>query len=196
MYTQNDEEDFILAHFEGKPPGRFYDIGAWNGVKFSNVLALIERDWHGVMVEPEFESFRALIGNMAPYINQVQLVNAAVAINSSVVPFWSSNGDAVSTLDTAHRDLWSEAIGGMRKYFIKTMALTELFNAFGPAEFISLDVEGTNLELFKALPFHWNELSLIVAEHEGNIDEMCQIAAPFGFAKIHTTSENLILARK
>jgi FkbM family methyltransferase len=195
MYTQNDEEEHILKHLAGIPAGRFYDIGAWNGVQFSNTLALLERGWSGVSVEPEFESFRALITNLAPHLDRLSLVNAAVATTSTLAPFWSSHGDAVSTLDPAHRDKWSDAIGGMRKYFIKTLPISELFSTFGPAEFISLDVEGTNWELFQQLPFYWTDLKLIVVEHDSRIEEMCELAARFDFKPVHTTSENLILAR-
>lgn len=195
MYSQNDEEKFILEHFAGQPVGRFYDIGAWNGVKFSNTLALLEQGWSGVSVEPEYESFRALVANLEPHAARLDLVNAAVALQPGLVPFWSSNGDAVSTLDADHRDKWADAIGGMRKYFIQTLTLETLFDTFGQAEFISLDVEGTNLGLFRELPFHWPRLKMIVVEHDSHTDLMTVLAARHGFRNIHVTSENLILLR-
>ena len=49
MYSQNDEERVILEYFAGKTDGRFVDVGAWSGATFSNVWALMELGWSGVM---------------------------------------------------------------------------------------------------------------------------------------------------
>ena len=61
MYTQRDEEPFILKHFElMKSPGRFLDIGAFNGETFSTTRQLALNGWSGVCVEPSQIPFRDL----------------------------------------------------------------------------------------------------------------------------------------
>ena len=66
MYSQRDEEKYILEAFDGKTDGRFLDIGAWHPTVFSNTRALIEMGWSGVMIEPSPGPFlnivRACIG--------------------------------------------------------------------------------------------------------------------------------------
>ena len=51
-YSQAAEQPHILKAFEGRPPGRLLDIGAWNPFTFSHSRALIEMGWFGVLVEP------------------------------------------------------------------------------------------------------------------------------------------------
>lgn len=51
MYSQNDEEAIIMRYFANRT-GRLLDIGAADGMTNSNSLALIERGWRAVLVEP------------------------------------------------------------------------------------------------------------------------------------------------
>ena len=52
-YSQHGEQAIILDYFEkqGIQQGRFLDIGANDGITFSNSYALVIRDWKGVAVE-------------------------------------------------------------------------------------------------------------------------------------------------
>ncbi len=60
MYSQNDEERVILE-LVGDGKGRFLDIGAFDGVMFSNTRALVERGWCGICVEPNPFTFLKLL---------------------------------------------------------------------------------------------------------------------------------------
>src|SRR5262249_30227089 len=51
MYSQNDEESIITGYFGGRA-GNLLDIGAYDGVSFSNSRRLIELGWSGALVEP------------------------------------------------------------------------------------------------------------------------------------------------
>lgn len=195
MYSQSDEEKHILDYF-GDTVGRFYDIGAYDGKTFSNTLALLERGWSGVMVEPSPAAMIGLLANTAPHADRVSLVNAAVTVERGLSVFHDFNGDAVSTLNDGHKQLWEgKANMTSRQFVVQTLPLAELLAAFGPAEFINLDVEGTNWELFTRLPFTWPELKLICVEYDRRAAEMTCQAAEFGFRAIHRTNENVLLAR-
>lgn len=195
MYSQNDEEKYILDYF-GNTIGRFYDIGAWSGVRLSNTYELLRRGWSGTSVEPEYQAFAALMTNLKEYAAKVNFVNAAIAMEPRLMEFWSSRGDAVSTFDAAHRDKWNAAVGGMDLYWIRPITPAELFTTFGEAEFISLDVEGTNWSIFQQIPFaEWSALRMVCVEHDGHADEMLAYAAPYGFREITRNAENLIIAR-
>ena len=41
MYSQNQEEKYILKHFKDKQ-GTFLDLGAYDGKELSNTRALVE----------------------------------------------------------------------------------------------------------------------------------------------------------
>ena len=196
-YSQNDEQDHLLKFFEGKPIGRFLEIGAYNGIDFSNTLALAELGWAGVCVEPSPGPFLGLLklhGQRAG----IQIVQAAVAEKDEWLTFHDSGGDAISTLSIAHRVKWETGIQSTFTPFqLRAVTVAQLLERFGTNfDFISLDVEGTNLPLFKLLPFAAPTLKVICVEHDYHYDEMQGIAGTHGFKTLTINGENLILARE
>lgn len=195
MYSQNDEEKYILEYFADAPVGRFYDIGAWTGLKFSNTRALLERGWSGVLVEPSPSAFVGLMANCREFGDRATLVNAAITPDARVMKFYDAAGDAVGTLSEKHHDVWQPHMSPMQEIYLWTLPAGALFGRFGPAEFINLDVEGTNRDLFETLPLASQQLKLICVEYERFGEFMEQTAKEHGFRLLHKTAENLILAR-
>ena len=106
-YSQNDEESVICRLLEQTPINErnFLDIGAHDGVTFSNTRALSDRGWGGVLVEP---SSRPFVGLMEHYNRRPGiLVNVAVVPNnfagSRLVRWHDSRGDMISTMVESHR---------------------------------------------------------------------------------------------
>ena len=195
MYSQHDEENIIVEKM-GNVTGKFIDIGAYDGKAFSNTLRLLELGWSGVMVEPSPGAFLGLIQNTAPHWERVELINAAITVDGGLREWWDFGGDAIGTLDVAHRDKWQAKISGLAtKFLINTLGAAAFFKQYGPASFINLDVEGCNWELFQRLPFTWPQLVLICVEFDDKEGEMVSLAVGHGFRRIHATPENLILAR-
>lgn len=194
MYSQHEEEKAILDYF-GDKVGRFYDIGAWTGLKFSNTRALLERGWSGVMVEPSPTAFVGLMQNTAEFGDRVRLVNAAITKALGLMVFYDAGGDAVGTLDVAHRDKWQPHLAPMRSMYTNTLPADMLFATFGQAEFINLDVEGINLELFKLLPLAWPDLRCVCVEYDAAEAEIVALAAASGYKPAYKSAENLVLVK-
>src|SRR6188768_2156012 len=109
MYSQSNEEQFRLDHFNGKTDGCFMDVGAYQGTTFSNTRALAELGWSGVCIEPSPPAFWGLMQNYKGN-TVVKLVNAAISYKETgLIEFADSGGDAVSTTSAAHEKLWSAA---------------------------------------------------------------------------------------
>jgi FkbM family methyltransferase len=199
-HSQNNEEEVILNFFGDTPSTAdsrmtFLEIGAFDPIELSNTRALVERGWGGVYVEPAPE-------NAARFLKEyrdnpaIELVNSAIGLKSEVLQFFDSGGDALSTSSISHVNKWSSAVK-FRPYWTKSMTVWELFNLVGYAfNFINLDVEGLNIDLFRAIPFaDLNNLKLICVEHDGHIDEMLSIVRAYGFSSIAQNGENLIVGR-
>lgn len=198
-YSQNNEEEVIVSLCEksGITQGRFLDIGAFDGKAFSNTLRLAELGWAGVCVEPSPTVFPGLLKLHGDNPNII-LINAAIGFTAYLTEFYDSGGDAISTTSVSHRDKWQKGYNvAYKKFFVYTLPLNELFSRFGFSfEFINIDVESTNLELFEALPFSFlTSTKIICVEHDNNIDRLCQVGAVYGFQPVHTNGENLILSR-
>jgi len=199
-YSQNNEEEIIVSEFArlNIQSGRFLDIGAWDGKGFSNTFRLAELGWRGVCVEASPTVFPCLIKNHAgnPLIT---LVNAAVApAQATLVEWFDSGGDAISTTNPAHRDKWEKGWKvKFTPFWVYTMPMIELFDKFGfDFDFINIDVESTNLEMFRALPWAaLKQTKVICVEHDGHQHAMAQLAAQHGFRALGMNGENLILTR-
>jgi FkbM family methyltransferase len=198
MYSQNNEEQIITKALEGIT-GSFLDIGAFDGKALSNTYRLVELGWSGVCVEPSPCVFVRL-AELHKDNPKISLVNAAITPGTAgtLCPWYDSNGDGVSSVSAAHKDKW-EAGSTIRfnKHWVYTMPLGVLFESFGTQhEFINIDVESINIDLFRALP--WTQLTatrVICVEHDGHVNEMRQIAEQYGFRPIGQNAENVIMSR-
>lgn len=191
-YSQNNEQHYITEFFKDNKDGRFIDIGAYDFRTFSNTLALIEKGWSGVGIEPSPFAFIAAMKTCEQY-PQIKLVNAAISTTPGLVEFAESKGDAIGTTSKSHESVWATQVKYQHIY-VNTITIREILRVFGEQfDFISLDVEGTNLEILKTLPLQIMNPSLICIEHEGKIDEIknyCQ-----GYEELHRNGENIILKK-
>jgi FkbM family methyltransferase len=196
MYSQNDEERVILEVFDGRPPARLLDIGAYDGKTFSNTLALIERGWGGVLVEPAPRPFLSLVERHGKN-PEIVLVNCALFQRAGFSLFHDSRGDAVSTISDNHAVAWSTQVPHWDEYLVWTVEPQKLLKRVGhDFAFVSIDVEGCNVEVFQAMPWGLLEkLQLVCVEHEGEHEMMGTMLAPFGFRPLALNAENAIFRR-
>jgi FkbM family methyltransferase len=199
MYSQNDEERHIVEHLSGIAPadGRFLDIGAYDGKTLSNTYRLVELGWGGLCIEPSPYCFTQML-NIHRGNERVQLLNTAVipGAHAAILPFHDSQGDAVSTLVDSHVARWSSSVK-YRSFFTQAMPLRAVFAQFGVNyDFINLDVESLNIDLFRELPFdQLTRLKLICVEHDGHYPEMLTELAKHGFRLLAQNGENIIAGR-
>lgn len=195
-YSQNDEEGVILEWFKDrKAPGRFLDIGAYTGKELSNTRALMERGWSGVCVEPNPNSFAALVKNCAVFPS-VKPVQVAVAVKSGITPFFASP-DAVSTFNKAHRDKWAASGVPFETIPVGCVTMPELLGDHPPPyDFLNLDVEATNWAVFNTVPLSSLGASLLCIEFDDQRKAIEAKCRQHGYVLVHGTSENLIFGKR
>lgn len=200
MYSQNNEEEIILNTVGSLPTGSFLDIGAYDGKTFSNTLALAERGWSGVCVEPCPYNFVRLL-ELHKDRPTVHLINSAVVGPDSphgLLRFWDSHGDGVGTLLVTHKEKWERGSSvKFQPYWLLPLPLDRLFTSFGyDFHFVNLDVEGHSADLFLSLPLPMlGSVRCFCVEHDSRIDEIAKAGAAFGFSVVLTNAENVILRR-
>ena len=194
MYSQRNEEAVILDYFKDAPTGRFLDIGAYDGRTFSNVLALAERGWSGVLVEPSPHTFPALLSNY-PDESRFTHVNALVGSGpNEIVPFHLSQ-DAVSSIDPVHRDKW-ESVVKFRTVLMPQVSVKALLSAVGiEFDFVSVDTESTSAVIAEKMLICGCRPQLICIEHDAQWEVMKSIANEHGYTEISRTEENILLRR-
>jgi len=203
-YSQNDEQKFIEEYFKNTKTGLFIEIGAFHPIVFSNTRCLVEKGWNGIYVEPSpkcAESFKKEYADN----NNIMLVEKAITADGSEgkMVFYESNGDAVSSLSKEHAEKWSGHSGFkngivFNEINVETISMNDfLINyKWNNCIFFNLDVEGINIELFRAVPdWFWNQIKMACIEHDGNIIEISARLMGFGFHIISINKENIIMAK-
>jgi FkbM family methyltransferase len=201
-YSQTTEQQVILEYFKGVT-GCFCDIGANDGVTFSNSYALAQIGWHGAYVEASPRAFKKLQDNIKP-LNKGQLELHNVALDKAnggkilmeSGPLVTKDDIAlVSTFHDHEMDRFRKSVRyspvGVSCMDWKTLLENSVFKTF---DFISMDIEGSELDVLPQMDL--SEVRLFCIEWNGNA-ELEKAYSPYfeGFRLIHTTAENLIYAR-
>lgn len=196
IYSQNNEQEVILRHFNGKV-GRFLDIGAHDGQSLSNTRALFESGWSGVLVEPSpihFIKLWELYGG-----NQdIVLVNAAVdSCNKGLVELkYNYEGPAYSSTLNPDKAIEFKANDYSKSFYVSVCGIRELED-FGPYDFVSIDVEGMEIPILANAVDLLYVTELVCVEFCPKTKETIKIQLNgLGFNIIHQTPENLLAERK
>src|SRR6186713_1166854 len=86
MYSQNNEEQIILDYFREGKRGKVLDIGANDGITFSNSAKLIELGWSAVLVEPSPIAYQRLLQQHKQHIADGRVITLDVAIREAAQP--------------------------------------------------------------------------------------------------------------
>lgn len=195
-YSQNDEQDFILKFF-GDFTGNLLEIGAFDGITFSNTRALLERGWFGDLVEPDPRNVVKLMENCAGL--SVEILPVAVGVE-----FTWGRLSMDATLDRG----WSSTItsrclpGVLKPLPIKlTVPVVAVSHLFSPQtfEFISIDAEGMDFDILRAIPSDALKACRLLCIEPHNLAEREEMRAwllAAGFKTAHETPENLIVCQK
>lgn len=200
MSSQYGEHDYILEYFAGRI-GRFLDVGAFDGVTFSNTRPLADLGWYGVCVEPSPPAFCWLMKNYAGN-NSVQLVNAGVGC-PGLKRFFSNTADSLSaemmsSFSPEHvakfagfpfREIWTPLVDW-------STLMDEFAGALG-FDFVNIDVEGTNVELLESFPWERIGPAMICIEMDpaDKVAWMSVEMAQNGLTEQRIIGGNLLAAR-
>jgi FkbM family methyltransferase len=190
--------------------GKVLEIGAFDGVGFSNVRALLvdKPGWKATFVEPSSFCFAKLFETYKMEPSRFDLLNLAVVPenqlnNSTILEFHDAPLSAVSSsipsltmMHGFHQRNSSGEIVNPRKIYVGKVGMKEILEKFGPFDFINIDVEGYSAEL--ALQDWFNPLKygckIICIEIDDKISELDNKFIPYGYEKILDNGTNAIYA--
>ena len=194
-HSQNDEQHYILDYFAKYPAKNktLLDIGAFDGIIFSNTYALLQDGWKGVMVEASPQVFTALQKNMIGL--DVELCQSCIVTHPvlGMIPFWDNAG-AVATNNVDHMEKW-KAQANFQKIMLMPIHYKALLSTYGTDfDMVDIDIEGESANLFFEMFPLMPTVDLCVVEHVGRTQEIIDIAQ--GFSVLSENGENLVLGRK
>jgi FkbM family methyltransferase len=167
-YSQYEQDLAVLRFYKMKKNGFYLDIGAFDGVKLSNTY-LLEKDydWKGICVEPLPSRYEELVKSRP---NSICVNNACYSQSHLTVPFFIANNFEMLSgishcIDSFHVD---EVNANKTEILVKTMKLNDILEQHGAPRFIeylSLDTEGSEFEILKAVDFSKYTFGIIHVEH-------------------------------
>jgi FkbM family methyltransferase len=184
---ENFQDLFVALLLGDREGGFFVEFGATDGVAGSNTL-MFERQlgWDGIVAEPARVWHRKLARNRT------------CAIAHECV--WSTSGDEVEFCevgDTGFSTIarFAEADGHASKrqrsafYSVPTISLDDLLarhNAPDIIDFLSLDTEGSELEILNAFSFDRYRVSALIVEHRfgANRDAIKELLTSKGMTRV------------
>ena len=166
--------------FPGVTDGFFVDVGSGDGTLLSNTKALEQLGWRGVCIDP-FPT------NMED--RRCQIFKEVVSSEAGKRVTFRVAGDLGGIVDTLGR--WKDDASGSRVVEFSTVALGDILaRAHAPRfiHFVSLDIEGAELDALRGFPFAEYSFGALAVEHNFEEPKRSQIRAlleSHGYARVH-----------
>ena len=161
-------QDLYVSHkLRGAKDGFFVEFGAADGILLSNTYYLEKHlGWDGILAEP------------LPDWNHKLLTTRAASVDNRCV--WSESGKTLEFRLSMHPELSSikgfgetdsnaEArLANSRIFEVETISLNDLLAAYDAPrtiDFLSIDTEGSELEILRAFDFARYQVRVLIVEH-------------------------------
>lgn len=196
-YTQNDEEEVILKYF-GSDVGHLTDIGANDGVTFSNSRELILRGWSADLIEPSPLALKRLEKLYADH-PKVSIYPYAITDKPGPIILHESDshhGDNVALLSTVDPNEIKRWKGTQQFTPVEVQGKTWRNLSIRPGRFVSIDAEGLDYMILRQIPL--TRVDLVCVEYNADMKELMKMTAvckAYGLKLIHKNFENAIFAR-
>lgn len=195
-----NQDRWLNEHvFKNKKPGTFLDVGAHNGVRFSNTYFYEkELGWKGICIEPHPIIFEQLIKN-----RDCICINGCVSSISGLVDFLQIDNDPI--FNTEGPDMLSGILqnyeekhkkriqvelgrdGGFAQIIkVNSYLLNDILSAHQiyHIDFFSLDTEGSELDILKSINYRMIDIDIICVENNYCTDEIYKFLITKGFSLI------------
>lgn len=174
-----------LASNDFKRNGYFVEFGATDGVLGSNTY-LLEKSffWEGILVEPAKVFHETLVSNRKAKID----FRCVFSESNLQLLFRERRRGSLSTLDFYEKG-WYKSHKLANSYFVETVSLQDLLEQLGAPhhiDFLSIDTEGSELDILQTFDFSKYSFGFISCEHNGstNRELVYNLLTSHGYTRI------------
>ncbi len=203
-HSQCGQDSYINKNFfPNKKDGVYVEIGAHNGLTFSNSLFFEQLGWRGMCIEPIAEEFENLRRNRN---EKCICINGAIADFSGKGRFLYAKGSAdmlsglIDKYDPRHLEI-VKASGSNGEFIerdvdcFKLNDLLEKHNMYH-VDYLSIDTEGGELDILKTIDFSKFDIDVITIEDNYGYPEIRTLMREKGFVLITYLSQDLLYRNK
>lgn len=179
-HSQYGQDKFTNDHFfKNKKNGIFVDIGAHNGVTFSNSLYFEnELGWTGICIEPMPKTFAELVQNRKSVCIQgcISDFNGNSKLFMVSSPFVGTEmlSGLLHKYDPRHKNRVLQEIkkygGSYETLDVQCYLLNDLLEKYkiDHIDFLSIDTEGGEIDILKSIDFNKYKIDVITVEDNYN----------------------------
>lgn len=184
--SQLRQDIFVLLQSDFKRGGFFVEFGATNGIDLSNTYLLEKNfEWKGIVAEPAKSYQPYLIQNRSCQMS----FNAVWSVSGKILPFFEMQDAVYSRLKVATDQ--NESVLSSLTYEVKTTSLVDLllrFNAPDHIDYLSIDTEGSELDILSTFDFNKYSFGCITIEHNysSNRDQIFNLLTEAGYLRVLT----------
>lgn len=202
MPSQHGEDLVLWRFFNGRRKGFFVEIGAYDGVTFSNTYLLEAAGWSGILVEPNPERFDACV-KARPHSRCMQAAIVAEPRQRAVrltVPMGEGGLDtlAFTEASTEHRQRVARATNETREIETPALTIDEVLDGHtGPIDLVSVDVEGAELAALQGMDIRrWAPELFVIEDNSMGRDRLVtDHLARFGYVERLRLAANVFYSR-
>ncbi len=185
-FSQAGQDRVIDRLLQGKTGGVFADIGGYDGMTGSNTLFFeVFRGWSGILVEPSPTQLRK-----AEQVRRCPCLGHAVAGRAATMPFMEITEGYTQMsgfLDSYDRDLLAQVRGDARHkeviHQLEAKPLAEILATAGLSkiDYLSLDVEGGEMDILQNFAFDDFDIDLWSIENNSQSSELPEFMLDHGY---------------
>ena len=178
-YSQDGEDMMLQTYYEKEKhyKGFYIDVGAHHPYRFSNTAYFYKKGWRGINIEPSPTLFRSFQIRRKRDIN----LNVGISSYNTSIPFHIFNDQALNTFDeklAQVRHSNNDRYKIVSKIDIQIFTLRDILEKYLPSnqhiDFLTIDVEGLDLEVLKSNDWDRFQPDYILVECDENIENVHQ----------------------
>ena len=167
--SQYYQDILVLYMLDFKQKGYFVEFGADDGISLSNTY-LLEKEfcWNGILAEPSKGSHNTLVQNRDVNID----FDCVWHSSNEMVEFWELKIGSLSGISTGFKNM-GRRLKKRKEYTVNTVSLNDLLERYSAPheiDYLSIDTEGTELEILETFDFSKHSFSVITVEHNFSAD--------------------------
>lgn len=188
-FPRPQPSDYAVSFFNKKENGIFIDIGAHDGITCSNSLTFeLNYNWTGICIEPHPVTFQELKTN-----RNCTCLNNAIGNQTTFLDFLVIDGPAnmlsglVDTYDPRHIERIKNETASYKdkvytqKVSCKTLELILQENNILNVDYLSVDTEGSEMQILESIDFVKNNITLLSVECNYELDVLNQFMDKRGY---------------
>lgn len=176
-----------LFLLNGIGAGYFVEFGACDGLLHSNTLLLEKKfGWSGLLVEPNRSFARDIIANRSVSLD----FRVVTSHSGDYQDFTEVSSGGLSGISDYFREESKRQQLGIRTYKVETVSLNDLLQQWGAPidfDFLSIDTEGSEIEILRNFDLTKYSPKVVVVEHGGDVRaqlELENLMEAYGYTSV------------